>query len=236
MSKKKRPISKLDAPKLICYYGHSLKLQKRGTSPFKEKRCFMKRILFAVAIPVAAMLGATMTLAAQAPSDETVVVKKSDLTPDQLSKIQQQKAVEDIDQQISRYGKWVGLGKQVGIAVDSSLSAITDQAEHFAKTGVGKVTVALVIWKVLGDQIVHIVGGIVELLVFLPLWIWSYRKFCLPHRVLAEKAQGFFGAKKWATVSALDSMNDEMKAAVPIVHWVAGGVLMIVVLLTVFSY
>jgi len=165
-----------------------------------------------------------------------VVMKKSDLTPDQLSKIQQQKADADIDQRISRYGKWVGLGKEIGTAVDSSLNAITNQAEHFAKTGVGQVTVGLVIWKVLGDQVVHILGGVVELLVFLPLWIWSYRKFCLPHRILTEKAQGFFGAKKWTTVSALDTMDDDMKTAVPIVHWVAGLILMIVILFTVFSY
>lgn len=204
----------------------------------------MKRFAIATIFLTVAMLCAATPIMAQQSqtSDDTVVVKKSDLTPEQLAKVQQQNADASIDERIQRYGKWVGLGKEVGIAVNSSLGAITDQADHFSKTGVGKLTIALVVWKVLGDQAVHIMAGTVELLVFLPLWIWSYRKFCISHRVLVEKGPGFFGQKKWQVVAPFSDRGydeEELHDTTEMVLWVHWGllaVLTIVWLITVFSY
>ncbi len=160
----------------------------------------MRKFAFTVAFLAVAMFCTALPITAQQ-SNDTVVVEEDDLTPDQLAKIQQKQVEDSIDQRIAHYGKWVGLGKEVGVAVDSSLSAITNQADHFSQTGVGKITIALVIWKVLGDQAVHILAGGVEFLIFLPIWVWSYRKFCMSHRVLIEKGPGFFGQKKWEVVA-----------------------------------
>src|ERR1700683_3390454 len=116
----------------------------------------MKQVLFAVLI---------LFSAAAFAQEEMVSVPRSQLT-------EQQKANLGTDKARS----WVGMGKEIGEAVNSSMSAITTQSNNFAQTPVGKLTVFIVIWKVVGDQAVHIGGGIIELLVFTPLWVWSYRR------------------------------------------------------------
>lgn len=106
----------------------------------------------------------------------TVTVPKSSLTPQQQQTVQQQEV-----------HNWVGIGKEVGDAVNSSLQAITTQSNNFAQTGIGKLTVAVVIWKVIGDQVVHVVGAILWMAVFLPIWLWSYRRMCMTRRIKTGK-------------------------------------------------
>jgi|SRR6267378_3707652 len=118
---------------------------------------------------VAALLLAPVVVGAQ---EKTYSVPESQLTQEQKARYAKGPSPEEVS-------KWAGVGREVGAAVNSSLQAITVQTNEFAKTGVGKVTIALVVWKVLGDQLVHILGGVVELLVFLPLWVWSYRRTCI---------------------------------------------------------
>jgi muconolactone delta-isomerase len=73
--------------------------------------------------------------------DSMVAVPASLLTADQKAQME----VAATQAKIQTYGKWVGLGKEVGEAVNSSLAAVTDQTARFADTKVGKVTMALVI-------------------------------------------------------------------------------------------
>ncbi len=184
----------------------------------------MKRVV-AILILVAAFASGVQ---AQQANDETVAIPKSQLTADQLANIQQQQ----LDQKIATYGKWVGIGKEVGVAVNSSLESITNQADHFAHTGVGKFTMVLVAWKVIGDQAIHLIVGLLEALVMLPLWIWSYRRFCIPRSLVIKKGPGFWGEKEYEIVNRFDPDS----AAICIGHWVALGVIGVVMLFTIFSY
>jgi hypothetical protein len=165
---------------------------------------------------------------AEQSNDDTVTISKSQLTPEQLTKLQQ----EELEKKVATYGKWVGIGREVGVAVNSSLEAITTQADHFAHTGVGKFTMVLVAWKVIGDQAVHLIVGLLEVLLMLPLWIWSYRRFCIPRSMVIKKGQGFWGAKEYEVVNKFDPENP----AICIGHWVALLLIGTVVLFTVFSY
>lgn len=184
----------------------------------------MKTKVFVFATISLMLCGAA--IAQQSSNDEIVSIPKSKLTADQLQQIQQ----ENLQKRIDTYGKWVGIGKEVGVAVNSSLEAITNQADHFSQTGVGKFTMVIVAWKVIGDQLIHVVGGLLEILIILPIWIWSYRKFCTSHRVLVKKEAGFWGAKEYHTTE-LESDGDVFWG-----HWIAAFFLLLVVLLTVFSY
>lgn len=82
---------------------------------------------------------------------------------------------------------WVGMGKEIGEAVNSSMAAISTQSNNFAQTPVGKLTAMIVIWKVIGDQAIHVFGGLLELLIFVPIWIWSYRRTCITRRIKTGK-------------------------------------------------
>lgn len=86
---------------------------------------------------------------------ETVTVDISKLSPEARAEIESRKNVEKIKQ----YGEWVGLGKEIGIAVDSSLASVTDRAAQFADTDMGKVTMAVLVYKIIGRDVVRIVVG-----------------------------------------------------------------------------
>ena len=126
----------------------------------------------------------------------------------------------------------VGLGKEVGTAVDSSLGAISNRTNEFAQTPVGKLTVAVVIFKVIGDTAVHIIVGITEVIVLIPLWIWSYRKY-VPGRVVQTEERNEKGkVVKRTFTDKIIRNNDEWLSA----HWFALVGIAAVVLFTVFSY
>lgn len=162
-----------------------------------------------------------------AAQQEMVSIPKDQLTEQQKAALTVKQTTATIEQ---AHG-WVGLGKEVGEAVNSSLGAITTQADNFSKTGVGKLTVALVVWKVLGDQAFHFVGGLIELLVFLPIFLWSYRRMCMTRRVRTS-TKGLFREATWQVVE-----YDRRADFTPrIAHGLVAGVFSIVWLVTVFSY
>lgn len=152
-------------------------------------------------------------------------VPESQLTEQQKAKFQgtSPKDVRD----------WVGLGKEIGTAVDSSLTAVTTQANNFAQTPVGKLTVAVVIFKVIGDTAVHLLVGAVEAIVLLPLWVWSYRRF-LPKPTIKETFNEA-GKRVTRTKSPPDRTTSDQDEWL-ISHWVGLVGIAIVVLATVFSY
>src|SRR5205807_1312407 len=108
-----------------------------------------KKILVVMLLTLSFAVFANAQAQSQSGNEDTVTIPKSQLTPEQLQKVQQ----EQLDEKIKTYGKWVGIGKEVGVAVNSSLESITNQADHFAKTGVGKFTMVLVTWKVIGTMV-----------------------------------------------------------------------------------
>jgi len=136
----------------------------------------MTRITLAVFV-------AGSALAQSAPAEETVSVPKSMLTPHQQATVEQ----AALKQRVAAYGEWVGLGKEIGQAVDSSLGALTERADQFAKTRVGTFTLALVAWKVLGQDAMGMLFAAILLFVAVPIWLWSYWRMCVPRRVCVKR-------------------------------------------------
>ena len=141
----------------------------------------MKRFVIGLLLAIVFLFSVAPAFAQQQ-SEEQVSVPKSLLTREQLDSIQAQNLKDKID----RYGKWVGAGHEIGVAVNDSLAAITTNANAFAQTPVGKWTVFIVIWKVIGHDLMGFILGIGTLIIGLPLWIWSYRKY-LPQTVITER-------------------------------------------------
>lgn len=94
-----------------------------------------------------------------------VLVPKSTLTNEQI-----------VSLKAESYGKWVGIGSEIGKAVNSSLEALSENTAKFSKTGVGRVAIWLVVWKVVGSDILGILFALMILLVGVPITIWSYKK------------------------------------------------------------
>lgn len=118
---------------------------------------------------LALMLYATPVVA----QDSVMVsVPRSVLTASQLASVEAQ----DIKAKANAYGAWVGVGKEIGEAVNSSLSAISDNAAKFADTKVGRFSMFIVAWKVLSDDIFGAIYTLIIVFIGLPILVWSYRR------------------------------------------------------------
>lgn len=152
------------------------------------------------------VLGMTLPAFAQQQAatsqEETVVMKKSDLTPDQLTKVQK----DEIKQKLGQYSEYAEMGRGIGLAVGESLKGVKDVAVDFSRTEVGKFTLFLIAWKVMAKDVIDTGDKIVGYLLGFPIFfiggmvlIWSYRRQCLPRRVLVRHTKE--GGKEWAIIA-----------------------------------
>ncbi|MEK7135453.1 MAG: hypothetical protein AAB780_01985, partial [Patescibacteria group bacterium] len=174
--------------------------KKLNHSLFPTEECQMKvRVLLVVSMLVFLVVPAlAQQPAPPAASEETVVVRKSDLTAEQVAKLQQQQVKETL----GAYREYAEMGRGVGLAVGESLKAVKDVAVDLSQTDVGKVTMFLIAWKVMakdvigmGDMLFGYIVGIPLLFVGGLVWLWSYNRQCVPRRVLVEKTKE--GNQKW---------------------------------------
>ena len=133
-----------------------------------------------------------LSLGALCAQEGKVMVDEKDLTPDQLAKVKAQQTMTAT----SEYVKW---GHEVGIAMNETFAALTDNAAKFAKTDVGKWTMFLVSWKIMakdilsvGNKVIGYLIGIPFLVIGLLICLRSYWHVCVPRRVLIEKGTGFW--------------------------------------------
>lgn len=73
--------------------------------------------------------------------------------------------------------KYSGLGKEIGLAVGSSLSAVNKEVAAFGDSRVGQWTMVIVAWKILGEDVVGFTQAVFGVLIGVPLlvafnWIW----------------------------------------------------------------
>lgn len=102
-----------------------------------------------------------------AQQDDRIVVRRSDLPPEVLNQIETRAKIQ-------AYGEWVGIGKEIGTAVNEGLSALTKNADDLSKTDVGKFTMIMIAWKVMGWQLVHLIFGTVFFICGLIIFMWSW--------------------------------------------------------------
>jgi hypothetical protein len=162
----------------------------------------------------------TISVSAQAQKPEEVVtVPKSMLNTAQLQEL----ANQDLQKKIEMYGDWVGKGEEIGKAVDGSLKAITSNAVSLSETKLGKFTMFLVAWKVIGTDVIQLGIGLLLMLIFFPLFILSYWRTCIPRRVLIEDGPEA-EKKKWQILNPSDDMDTNHQRighAVALVIWIA---------------
>jgi hypothetical protein len=132
-----------------------------------------------------------------------ILVKKSALPTAVLQQVQ-------ATQQIESLGRYVGLGKEIGGAIREGLESLTDVADHFSKTKVGKFTMFLIAFKVLGYPCIQLAIGLPLLLFGVIMYGIIIFKYCLPYRYLKSKENG----KKTYDIRETDSYSSAAKLAV----------------------
>jgi hypothetical protein len=144
------------------------------------------------------------TVFAQATTTEpakTIVVNESDLTTDQLVKIKTEAAQKALEGKLETYGKWVGVGGEIGQAIKDGLNAVVDVADKFGNTRVGNFTMVLVAWKIIGKDLVRILVGLLFIFVVSLLIFRNYRNSFTEHRICIEdNGWKFWLPKKYQVV------------------------------------
>lgn len=160
----------------------------------------MKRIVFLLSIVAMLFLNCTIVQAQQQGQDEKITVSTKDLTVDQLAKIKAEAEIKTLQNKLDTYGKWVGVGGEIGTAVKEGLTAVVDVSEKFGKTDVGKFTLVMIAWKVMGEDAVGLVVGLLFFIVTVTLITVLFRRLTKNERVLIKDNGWFKYPKEYKVV------------------------------------
>lgn len=78
-----------------------------------------------------------------------------------------------------RLNEWAEKGKGIGMAIGSAAKELGIAANDFLKTDAGKMTMGIILWKMLGHDITHFMGGFVFFFTLASIWVYIYRRTCL---------------------------------------------------------
>lgn len=192
----------------------------------------MKKIILAlVIISISIMFSNTMHAQVNTESAVTLTQEQlQQLSPEIQSQIATLNKKQEIETKIEKYGKWVGMGKEIGIAVNESLISLTETADKFANTKVGKFTMFIVAYKVIGTDILQLGFGILWIIIILSGSYLIHRKTGTDKRVLLSKkwipeAKSFERQYKLIEPHDKDSWN-----ATSVVIFVAGMIIAIAII------
>ncbi len=147
----------------------------------------MKKIFGLISI-MTLLIVVSVPLSAQTVNSEPekIVVNKSDLTASQILKIESDARIAELQKKVDTYGKWVGVGGEIGTAIKEGLNAVVDVSDKFGKTDVGKFTMVMIAWKVIGKDAVRIVLGLLLIIVATIFVSYAYRKNFTTRKIMVK--------------------------------------------------
>jgi len=113
------------------------------------------------------------------------------MTPEQLAKYTSDMRIAELEKKLEVYGNWVGVGGEVGTAIEEGLTAVVDVADKFGKTDVGVFTMVLVAWKVVGKDVVRILLGLLFFFMITWLFLKVYKGYYRPKKVPVKRVPFF---------------------------------------------
>lgn len=188
----------------------------------------MKKYLAFLTITMFAMVLST-PMYAQANlngTNDKVTISKSDLTPQQIVRIEAQAQIDKANAEVAQlqkkldtYSKWVGVGGEIGNAVKEGLTAVVDVADKFGATNVGKFTMTMVAWKVVGKDVVKIIIGLLFFITYTWTLIYFFRRLTVARKVMVENPGFFKYPKKYEVVKS--EFDDEGITIITIIYVIA---------------
>jgi hypothetical protein len=176
--------------------------------------------------------------------EKMVTVPESSLTDKQKADAVQR----DMSDRVQQYGKWVGIGREVGDAVNEGMNAVNVQANNFARTPVGEWTMFVIVFKVIGARLIRYCVGLGMFIVGIPIWMWSYRKY-LPRKYVAEELYDPATGKRTSVkygygYGQISDSDDKVKIVDTIMnkasawcvgHWIIFAVFTVAALIVMFA-
>ena len=75
--------------------------------------------------------------------------------------------------------QWINIGEQLGKGLASCAKELGIEVNNFVQTPVGKISAVVIIWKLLGRDLVHFGFGTFFFIFGSILWIYFYKKMCI---------------------------------------------------------
>lgn len=151
---------------------------------------------------VAMFLSTAIVQAQQQGQDEKITVSTKDLTIDQLAKIKAEAEIKTLKSKLDTYGSWVGVGGEIGTAVKEGLTAVVDVSEKFSKTDVGKFTLVMIAWKVMGQDAVGLIVGLLFFLTTVTLVTLFFKRITRTRKVLIKDSGWFKYPKEYKVIES----------------------------------
>ena len=83
--------------------------------------------------------------------------------------------------------EYADLGKKYGVALSEVAKSVGTTVNELAQTPVGIFMLIMVGWKVLGHDLLGIIGGTIWFITMIPLWIYFFHRLVLNDREVIEK-------------------------------------------------
>lgn len=75
--------------------------------------------------------------------------------------------------------KWASVGEQIGKALAGTARELGVVANDFIKTPAGQITMAMIVWKIMGHEIAQLAVGLLMFFTLVPLWVYMFRRMCI---------------------------------------------------------
>jgi len=118
---------------------------------------------------------------------KTLTIDDTDLPTELRARLEAAKKISEVTTSLKAAQEWSDMGRGIGVAVREGLSAVTDETAKFADTTPGKFTMVMIAWKVMGQDFITTVRGIligIPLLIFwICIWVWWLKRVYGYHKV-----------------------------------------------------
>lgn len=186
----------------------------------------MKKILAAF------MLIMTMGFATAAPTpadmDKLTDVQKAELALQVAKQVEEQKAVVQNPKQVK---EWVSYGTEIGQALAGTARELGVVANEFIKTPAGQLTMGMIIWKVMGHDIVHVGLALIMFFTLVPGWVYMFHRMCIVKGYVYQQYEEDGKPKTRKVKEYYDSSRDDIAGTRLMMGIVLGVMLLAIILI-----
>ena len=183
----------------------------------------MKRFGWAIAVIGALFIGmGSWAVRAEGggTGNETITIPKSMLN---------EKTLQTVEAELDAKKPWLGIGKEFAIGLNGAVDVLKSNVYEFAATPMGKATIVVVGYKIIGHDILRTALGIVMGIFFILAGFKCLRK-ARGTELYVKSKTGFwiFGKKEYGEREAIPDFLQDWYTGIGVIGLIAGTISLIV--------